>query len=129
ARQLGCKAVSYYRDGSREGQVLQTIKADSPAPKPEIVEPPMPEPPAAVLAADDRAPDRVDRPKELQGATWQIPFDAGNLYVTVNHDGKEILEICVTGPISASVGKLASKMLRGGFHPREVARSLNTCTS
>src|SRR5215213_2196922 len=27
ARKLGCKAVSYYRDGSREGQVLSTMKS------------------------------------------------------------------------------------------------------
>jgi len=133
ARTLGCKAVSYYRDGSRENQVLQTI-ASSPAPTSTttIAEPPpMPlpaEPPAPVFVSD-RAPDRIDRPKELQGATWQIPFESGNLYVTVNHDGQDILEVFVIGPISSSVGKLASQMLRGGFHPREVARSLDTCTS
>jgi ribonucleoside-diphosphate reductase alpha chain len=124
ARQLGCKAVSYYRDGSRDGQVLTTIKTP---PDPEVAAEPKPtsvlstvappEPLAAVYESDDRAPDRIDRPKELQGATWQIKFDDGNLYVTVNHDGNEILEIFVTGPISSSVGKLASKMLRGGFHP------------
>jgi ribonucleoside-diphosphate reductase alpha chain len=68
------------------------------------------------------------RSRELVGATWQIPFDGQNLYVTVNHDGVDILEVFATGPISGGVGLLASKMLRGGFDAREVARSLNKVT-
>jgi ribonucleoside-diphosphate reductase alpha chain len=71
---------------------------------------------------------RMERPRELVGATWQIPFDGQNLYVTVNHDGVDILEVFATGPISGGVGLLASKMLRGGFDAREVARSLNKVT-
>jgi ribonucleoside-diphosphate reductase alpha chain len=128
-RELGCKAVSYYRDGSRDGQVLTTLKTET-APPLTSVEPPGPvtiEPPAPVFATE-RAPDREDRPKELLGATWQIPFEGQNLYVTVNHDDHLIMEIFVTGPISASVGKLASKMMRGGFHSMEVARTLDTTT-
>jgi hypothetical protein len=71
---------------------------------------------------------RIERPRELSGATWQIPFDGQNLYVTVNHDGKMIQEVFATGPISGGVGLLASKMLRGGFDAAEVAYSLNKVT-
>ncbi len=124
ARRLGCKAVSYYRDGSREGQVLNTMSTQS-------------------KQADERAEDdleisdaghvqasslRVTRPRELQGSTWRIPFDTQNLYVTVNHNGERVLEVFAAGPISEGVGLLASKMLRGGFEVKEVARSLNKVT-
>jgi hypothetical protein len=71
---------------------------------------------------------RIERPRELKGATWQIPFDGQNLYVTVNHDGNLIQEVFATGPISGGVGLLASKMLRGGFDAAEVAYSLNKVT-
>jgi ribonucleoside-diphosphate reductase alpha chain len=72
---------------------------------------------------------RVERPRELKGSTWRIPFDGQNLYVTVNHDGESILEVFAAGPISGGVGLLASKMLRGGFNVREVASSLNKVTA
>ena len=72
---------------------------------------------------------RFDRPRELQGATWRIPFDGRNLYVTVNHDGERILEVFVAGPVSAGVGLLASKMLRGGFDAKDVARRLDKVTA
>jgi ribonucleoside-diphosphate reductase alpha chain len=163
ARQLGCKAVSYYRDGSRENQVLNSMKveekgetacnpetkvealeeqsisdieaeglaraeagalvreqADAEATAKQIVEDGIGAPAVSAI--------RIERPRELKGATWQIPFDGQNLYVTVNHDGSVIQEVFATGPISGGVGLLASKMLRGGFDAAEVAYSLNKVT-
>ncbi|HEY0658627.1 MAG TPA: adenosylcobalamin-dependent ribonucleoside-diphosphate reductase [Pyrinomonadaceae bacterium] len=149
AKDLGCKAVSYYRDGSREGQVLTSMKAvdkkaETPTETttttietdfmPEIVEvvtdaPKQIEPSKQTeITQKTVTVKRFDRPRELTGATWRIPFDERNLYVTVNHDGVNILEVFATGPISEGVGLLASKMLRGGFEVKEVARSLNKVT-
>ncbi len=140
-RQLGCKAVSYYRDGSREGQVLTSMKQEEKgeaACNPEAADIVLvDEPPAspaetfATVQARDKeraAAARVERPRELRGATWQIPFDGQNLYVTVNHDSQMIQEVFATGPISGGVGLLASKMLRGGFDAKEVSHSLNKVT-
>lgn len=172
ARELGCKAVSYYRDGSRDSQVLTSKKKET---KGETARDPMiveaktidevtthdaattaqtsatqsaptatktetlattnanatqtttPTQSASVISAAEAV--RVERPRELRGATWRIPFDGQNLYVTVNHDGERILEVFATGPmISGGVGLLASKMLRGGFDVREVSNSLNKVT-
>jgi ribonucleoside-diphosphate reductase alpha chain len=161
-RQLGCKAVSYYRDGSRENQVLTSMKAEDKgevACNPEVGVEVLDDPPASHADAAHIVPVgsdleaeglaraeagatireqadaeakltaiRIERPRELSGATWQIPFDGQNLYVTVNHDGKMIQEVFATGPISGGVGLLASKMLRGGFDAAEVAYSLNKVT-
>jgi ribonucleoside-diphosphate reductase alpha chain len=172
-RQLGCKAVSYYRDGSRDNQVLTSMKASDSEGKGEVAcnpevgvevldDPPASHADAAIVApigadaevaarqqiqADTAASNeaaaeppartqtqaqieaiRIERPRELSGATWQIPFDGQNLYVTVNHDGSMIQEVFATGPISGGVGLLASKMLRGGFDAAEVAYSLNKVT-
>jgi ribonucleoside-diphosphate reductase alpha chain len=155
ARELGCKAVSYYRDGSRESQVLSAVKgAEAPsevacdaavvaeaaatetaheaapyAGRAEALSAAMPAAaPSPIRRTESGDVVRIERPRELIGATWQIPFDGQNLYVTVNHDGVDILEVFATGPISGGVGLLASKMLRGGFDAREVARSLNKVT-
>ncbi|CAN5876518.1 hypothetical protein BH18ACI4_BH18ACI4_04610 [soil metagenome] len=178
-RELGCKAVSYYRDGSRENQVLTSMRAEEksetacnteataevldqpPASHADVAHLVPLDPEAEGLAraeagalvreqADDEAkaeaesvaklrsdagitaPEltaiRIERPRELSGATWQIPFDGQNLYVTVNHDSHMIQEVFATGPISGGVGLLASKMLRGGFDAAEVAYSLNKVT-
>jgi ribonucleoside-diphosphate reductase alpha chain len=149
ARQLGCKAVSYYRDGSRENQVLTSMKQEAKAENPTVVttttvvealEETVPggtesenEAAARRLAEAEAAARkmgaiRLERPRELVGATWRIPFDGQNLYVTVNHDNAMIQEVFATGPISGGVGMLASKMLRGGFDAAEVSYSLNKVT-
>ncbi|HZN10026.1 MAG TPA: LAGLIDADG family homing endonuclease, partial [Blastocatellia bacterium] len=147
AWKMGVKAVSYYRDGSRDDQVLSTLSAQAVAEQPAdaklvVLEQtpgaaavpglePEPEPAMGTAIGPTIEPAQVDaqgkieRPRELVGATWQIPFDHQNLYVTVNHDHQRVLEVFVTGPLSVSVGLLASKMLRGGFEPEEVAASLN----
>lgn len=127
ARQLGCKAVSYYRDGSREGQVLNAMKVEEKMSEArEESESSLTSSIPSLLASSTA---RVERPRELQGSTWRIPFEGQNLYVTVNHDGVSIREIFCAGPISPGVGLLASKMLRGGFDAKEVAHSLNKVTS
>ncbi|MFL6375603.1 MAG: hypothetical protein ACJ73D_13130, partial [Pyrinomonadaceae bacterium] len=135
ARQLGCKAVSYYRDGSRENQVLNTMKKSEPpalavgqSAGQEMAGSSESTPMPSQAFNPSSTGERVERPRELQGSTWRIPFDTQNLYVTVNHDGERILEVFSAGPISAGVGLLASKMLRGGFEPHEVANSLNKVT-
>jgi ribonucleoside-diphosphate reductase alpha chain len=153
AKDLGCKAVSYYRDGSREGQVLTSMKTEDKKTEtpvetttttietdfmPEIVEvttdaaaQTSTAPKTQSLSATPRKDvtvTRYERPRELMGATWRIPFEGRNLYVTVNHDGENVLEVFATGPISEGVGLLASKMLRGGFNVKEVSRSLNKVT-
>lgn len=135
AWKLGVKAVSYYRDGSRDGQVLSALPASNDKKEEKIEvstlepQPPSAEPEVSLshASAPERASHRAehDRPKELAGWTWRIPFDGQNLYVTINHDGSRVLEVFAAGPLSVSVGLLASKMLRGGFETEEVARSLN----
>ncbi len=129
AKDLGCKAVSYYRDGSREGQVLTSMKAEEKKTE-EIheTEDEIGHDKEFVVIEKEKA-QHIERPRELQGSTWRIPFDGVNLYVTVNHNGERVLEVFATGPISEGVGLLASRMLRGGFEVREVARSLNKVTA
>ncbi|MCY7346600.1 MAG: adenosylcobalamin-dependent ribonucleoside-diphosphate reductase [Pyrinomonadaceae bacterium] len=136
ARDLGCKCVSYYRDGSRDGQVLTSIKAEDKKTETADTD-------AETIVVEDcnelatlqpiaeskkATAEKIGRPRELQGSTWRIPFDGRNLYVTVNHNGQNVLEVFATGTISEGVGLLASKMLRGGFDAKEVARSLNKVT-
>jgi ribonucleoside-diphosphate reductase alpha chain len=149
ARQLGCKAVSYYRDGSRENQVLTSMKQETRNEPATVVttttvveaideaatartesenEASARRLAEAEAAARKQGAIRLERPRELVGATWRIPFDGQNLYVTVNHDGQMIQEVFATGPISGGVGMLASKMLRGGFDAAEVSYSLNKVT-
>jgi ribonucleoside-diphosphate reductase alpha chain len=129
AWKMGVKAVSYYRDGSRDNQVLTAVSTGQKAeqkPSPEAAAPAVATIPPTIQPARTEPSGRIERPRELTGSTWQISFDHQNLYVTVNHDGVRVLEVFATGAgLSVSVGLLASKMLRGGFEPEQVAASLN----
>jgi ribonucleoside-diphosphate reductase alpha chain len=136
AKDLGCKCVSYYRDGSREGQVLTSMKTEEKKAEETVEQIVVDEcneltmlPTETISKAKPSKAETIERPRELQGSTWRIPFDNVNLYVTVNHNGEAVLEVFAAGPISEGVGLLASRMLRGGFDVKEVARSLNKVTA
>src|SRR5207244_11554353 len=126
----------YYRDGSRENQVLTSMKQETKTESPTVVttttvvealEETVPggtesENEAAArrlseaeAAARKQGAVRLERPRELIGATWRIPFAGQNLYVTVNHDNEMIQEVFATGPIRRDVAMLASQLLRAGF--------------
>src|SRR5262249_48786063 len=89
------------------------------------------EPPVTAAPRETMGPAiaRDARPRELAGWTWRIDLEGARLYLVVNHDGVRVVEVFVSGgPLSPSVGLLASKMLQRGFTVRDVARLLDKVT-
>jgi ribonucleoside-diphosphate reductase alpha chain len=118
AYQLGCKGVTIYRDGSRDKQVLSTGTARE---KGE----------AAPTAPEGRMIKR-ERPKVLQGWTYQMKTGCGPLYVTVNQDTNGLFELFTTmgkaGGCAASqseaIGRMVSLAWRSGIQARQVIKQL-----
>jgi ribonucleoside-diphosphate reductase alpha chain len=117
AWKLGCKGITVYREGSREGVLITEAKAQQQT-QPEAVRVPA-EP------ARDRAVTRP-RPKVTQGRTERIETPRGRVYVTVNEDEYGPCEVFVESlDVEAeATGRLASLCLRSGVDPREVIEQL-----
>ena len=120
AHELGCKGVTIYRDGSREGQVLSS-PAQQPVPSG-----------AAPAPAHAPAVAKRDRPRALHGTTYQMQTGCGPLYVTINEDDTGLFEVFTTmgkaGGCAASqceaIGRLVSMAWRSGMDPRPVVTQL-----
>ena len=107
AFKLNCKGVTIYRDGSRDEQVLSTGK------KEEKGAPPQP---------DEKKAVKRDRPKALQGWTYQMQTGCGPIYITINEDKSGLFELFTTmgkaGGCAASqceaIGRMVSLAWRSG---------------
>jgi ribonucleoside-diphosphate reductase alpha chain len=117
AWKLGCKGITVYREGSREGVLITEAKAQQQT-QPEAIRVPA-EP------ARDRAVTRP-RPKVTQGRTERIETPRGRVYVTVNEDEYGPCEVFVESlDVEAeATGRLVSLCLRSGVDPREVIEQL-----
>jgi ribonucleoside-diphosphate reductase alpha chain len=116
AWKMGCKGITVYREGSREGILITESQAKgTPA-----------TPPQPVAAAGSQRAQPRPRPKVTAGRTERIETPRGRVYVVINEDEMGICEVFVHSlDVEAeAIGRLASLSLRGGIDPRDVIEQL-----
>ena len=131
AYKLGCKGVTIYRDGSREIQVLNLEKKDTP--KEAITPETAVETPAAEAPVPAQPVKIIPRPRPdvTQGLTEKVAIGCGNLYITVNYDDEGICEVFTnTGKAggcpsqSEATARLVSVALRSGLDVKTITGQL-----
>ncbi|OGQ95671.1 MAG: ribonucleoside-diphosphate reductase, adenosylcobalamin-dependent [Deltaproteobacteria bacterium RIFOXYD12_FULL_57_12] len=122
AYRSGCKGLTIYRDGCREGQVLNIGKTD----KKKGEQQPS-------VAAGPPAMVKRNRPTMLHGRTYQMTTGCGPMYVTINEDeNRQPFELFNTvgkaGGCAASqceaIGRLVSLAWRSGMKPEPIVKEL-----
>lgn len=110
AYELGCKGVTYFRDGSRTG-VLSKVDDKS---------------------KEDSKPIVVERPLRVDGATYRIPTPLGVAFITVNQDPQgNPFEVFITigkagsevAALAEALGRMISTTLRFGNHKPPIERA------
>ena len=116
AWKLGCKGITVYREGSREG-ILETGKVDK----------------GDAKAAQKLEPASFERPKVMTGRTLKLKLPQGGLYVTANSDESGAMkEVFVTlGKLGGdekadaeAIGRLISLYLQHGGDIQSVVKML-----
>jgi ribonucleoside-diphosphate reductase alpha chain len=112
AWKTGCKGITVYREGSREGVLLTKEEAEKP-----------------VRATLGPRP----RPKVVKGKTYRMKTELGTVFVTVNEDEEGIFEVFVQGlgksgtstaAFTEAIGRLISLALRSGVKPSAITDQL-----
>lgn len=115
----GCKGITVYREGSREGILLTNAeaKAQKESEKP-------------VRATLTPRP----RPKVVKGKTYRMKTELGTVFITVNQDEEGIFEVFVQGlgksgtssaAFAEAIGRLISLALRSGVKPSAILDQLS----
>ena len=117
AWKMGCKGITVYREGSREGVLITDAETKAKAQNSN----------SAVQSQTPAAPlPPRERPKVTEGRTERVETPRGPIYVTINEDEFGLCEIFVKSlDAEAEVtGRLASLLLRAGVDPREIMEQL-----
>ncbi|MCS6937055.1 MAG: adenosylcobalamin-dependent ribonucleoside-diphosphate reductase [Candidatus Bipolaricaulota bacterium] len=119
AWKAGCKGITVYREGSREGILLTQAEAKS--------QKESEKPARATLAPRPR-------PKVVKGKTYRMKTELGTVFITVNEDEEGIVEVFVQGlgksgtstaAFTEAIGRLISLALRSGVKPSAIIDQLS----
>lgn len=130
AWKMGCKGITVYREGSREGILIsaEESKQKASGSNTKLVLGVRGESEDQRVSANGSAlhPLPRPRPKVTEGRTERIETPRGPIYVTINEDELGLCEVFVRSlDAEAEVtGRLSSLLLRAGVDPREVIEQL-----
>ncbi len=122
AWELGCKAVTVYRDGSKSMQVLET-GSDAAEQEDE--------------AQEGQIRVKQARPQMISGFTERVRSGHGNMYVTVNFDEQSrpfelFANVGKTGSCDSAqieaITRLVSLALRSGIEPQDIVDQIRGIT-
>ena len=126
AWKLGCKGITVYREGSREGILIsndETKRKENPLPT-NIGSNPSKNTNESPSTNQFSLPRT--RPKVTSGRTEKIETPRGPIYVTINEDDFGLCEMFVRSldAEAEAFGRLTSLILRASVDPREVIEQL-----
>lgn len=121
AYELGCKGVTYMRDGSRPGVLTRD---EAPKPKTETVK--EGEPKQIPLVVSPNPDENIshmlnERPERVEGVTYRVMTPMGSAFITINHDeAGNPLEVFINigragsdvAAMAEALGRTISAMLR-----------------
>jgi ribonucleoside-diphosphate reductase alpha chain len=119
AWKMGCKGITCYREGSREGILITEEQAKADGLRAAA--------PVAVTGEPEPVrPSPRPRPKVTSGRTERVETPRGRIYVVINEDEMGVCEVFVHSfDVEAEAcGRLASLALRAGVDPRQVIEQL-----